>query len=111
MQMLLERRAVQCALVLLIVAVALLVPRSQSAAADSFSLEQIKSYPFPNELTASATGERIAWAFNERGLRNAWGAAGPGFQTRRATESRGPSTSVACVTSGLPKARILKRDD
>ena len=85
MQMLLERRAVYSALVLLIVAVALLVPQSQSAAADSFSLEQIKSYPFPNELTASATGERIAWAFNERGSRNVWVAEGPDFKARRLT--------------------------
>ena len=36
--------------------------------AQSFTMEQIKSYPFPNELTASATGSRIAWAFNERGV-------------------------------------------
>jgi dipeptidyl aminopeptidase/acylaminoacyl peptidase len=85
MQMLLERRAVQCALVLLIVAAALLVPRSQRAATDSFTLEQIKSYPFPNELTASASGERIAWAFNERGSRNVWVAEGPDFKERRLT--------------------------
>ena len=50
-----------------IVSTALLVSRSQKAAAASFTVEQIKSYPFPNELTASATGARIAWAFNERG--------------------------------------------
>jgi len=34
------------------------------AASQSFTLEQIKSYPFPNELTASASGARIAWAFS-----------------------------------------------
>jgi len=85
MQVFVERRLVYPTLVLLIVAVALLVPRSQSAAADSFSLEQIKSYPFPNELTASATGERIAWAFNERGSRNVWVAEGPDFKARRLT--------------------------
>ena len=85
MQVFVERRLVYPTLVLLIVAVALLVPQSQSAAADSFSLEQIKSYPFPNELTASATGERIAWAFNERGSRNVWVAEGPDFKARRLT--------------------------
>ncbi len=51
----------------------------------SFSIEQIKSYPFPNELTAAATGSRIAWAFNERGLRNVWVAEGPDFKARRLT--------------------------
>lgn len=50
-----------------------------------FSLEQIKSYPFPNELTASATGSKIAWAFNERGSRNVWVAEGPDFRARKLT--------------------------
>lgn len=53
--------------------------------ANSFTVEQIKSYPFPNELTAAATGSRIAWAFNERGLRNIWVAEGPEFKARRLT--------------------------
>jgi len=57
----------------------------QHAAADSFTLDQIKSYPFPNELTTSATGSRIAWAFNERGARNVWVAEGPDFKARRLT--------------------------
>ncbi|HZI60459.1 MAG TPA: prolyl oligopeptidase family serine peptidase [Pyrinomonadaceae bacterium] len=53
--------------------------------AQSFTMEQIKSYPFPNELTAAGTGSRIAWAFNERGLRNVWVAEGPDFKARRLT--------------------------
>ena len=51
----------------------------------SFTVDQIKSYPFPNELTAAATGSRIAWALNERGLRNVWVAEGPDFHSRRLT--------------------------
>lgn len=51
----------------------------------SFTLEQIKSYPFPNELTTAATGSRIAWAFNERGARNVWVAEGPDFRARKLT--------------------------
>ena len=50
-----------------------------------FTIEQIKSYPFPNELTAASTGSRIAWALNERGLRNIWVAEGPDFRPRRLT--------------------------
>ncbi|HKS08580.1 MAG TPA: prolyl oligopeptidase family serine peptidase [Pyrinomonadaceae bacterium] len=53
--------------------------------AQSFTIEQIKGYPFPGELTASATGARIAWAFNERGARNIWVAEGPDFKARRLT--------------------------
>ena len=51
----------------------------------SFTVEQIKSYPFPNELTAAASGSRIAWALNERGLRNIWVAESPAFTARRLT--------------------------
>ncbi len=70
----------------------------------SFSVAQIKSYPFPNELTASATGERIAWAFNEKGLRNIWVAEGPEFRARRLTnyelDDAQELTSVAISDDG-----------
>lgn len=59
--------------------------KAESAQPASFTVEQIKSYPFPNQLTASATGSRIAWAFNERGLRNVWVAEGPDFKPRKLT--------------------------
>jgi dipeptidyl aminopeptidase/acylaminoacyl peptidase len=52
---------------------------------NSFTIEQIKSYPFPNELTVAPSGSRIAWALNERGLRNVWVAEGPTFTARRLT--------------------------
>ena len=51
-----------------------------------FTLEAIKSYPFPDQLAAArATGSRIAWAFNEEGLRNIYVAEGPDFKARRLT--------------------------
>ncbi|MSR03082.1 MAG: S9 family peptidase [Gemmatimonadetes bacterium] len=55
------------------------------AAQSGFTLEQIRSYPFPNELAAAATGGRIAWALNERGLRNLYAAEGPTYAARRLT--------------------------
>jgi dipeptidyl aminopeptidase/acylaminoacyl peptidase len=64
-------------------AVALFV--SSSIGAQQFTMEQVKSYPFPNALTASATGGRIAWALNEQGKRNVWVAEGPYFRPRRLT--------------------------
>ena len=57
----------------------------RSSQPSSFSLEQIKGYPFPNELTTSATGSKLAWAFNERGKRNVWVAEGPEFKARQLT--------------------------
>ena len=53
--------------------------------AQPFSLASVKSYPFPTELTSSATGSRIAWAFNEEGKRNIYVAEGPEFIPRKLT--------------------------
>lgn len=50
-----------------------------------FTMEQVKSYPFPTNLTSSATGSRIAWSFNEEGKRNVYVAEGPDFVARRLT--------------------------
>ena len=86
MQLRLDRRSLRPIFVMatVILTTASLFSTAQRAA-QSFTLEQIKSYPFPNELTTSATGSRIAWAFNERGARNVWVAEGPDFKARRLT--------------------------
>ncbi len=53
--------------------------------AQSFTLEQILGYSFPTEMTAAPIGSRIAWVFNEKGVRNIWIAEGPRFQARQLT--------------------------
>ena len=58
---------------------------STSLQAQTFSLDAIRSYPFPNELTASAQGSRIAWAMNEQGKRNVYVTEGPAFTPRKLT--------------------------
>jgi dipeptidyl aminopeptidase/acylaminoacyl peptidase len=66
----------------------LLVSSSISLSAQSstgFTLDQVKSYPFPNELTAARTGGRVAWALNEQGRRNVWVADAPDYAPRRIT--------------------------
>lgn len=50
-----------------------------------FTVEQVKAYPFPNELAAASKANRIAWAVNERGHRNLYVAEGPAFAARRLT--------------------------
>jgi dipeptidyl aminopeptidase/acylaminoacyl peptidase len=76
----------------------------RQTAAQSFTLERVRSYPFPNELAASSSGARIAWAFNERGLRNVWAAEGPEFRARRLTNYAADDgqelTSVAVSADG-----------
>jgi dipeptidyl aminopeptidase/acylaminoacyl peptidase len=39
---------------------------------NSFTLEQVLSSPFPTDLIAAPTGERISWVFNAQGKRNIW---------------------------------------
>lgn len=50
-----------------------------------FTLEQVMSSPFPDELVAARNGERIAWVFNIRGVRNVFVADGPDFKARQVT--------------------------
>ena len=59
--------------------------RRALAAPPSFTLEQVMSSPFPDELVAARNGERIAWMFNSRGVRNLWIADGPEFVARQVT--------------------------
>jgi dipeptidyl aminopeptidase/acylaminoacyl peptidase len=49
------------------------------------SIETLLSAPFPENLTAAKTANRIAWTFNEEGKRNIWVAEGPSFASRRLT--------------------------
>lgn len=90
----------------IIVALALTFPSAAAIAQSQaqFTIEQITSYPFPNELTASASGSRIAWAFNERGQRNVWVAEGPQWQARRLTSYLADDgqelTSIAITADG-----------
>jgi Tol biopolymer transport system component len=65
------------------VAVTLLI--SGSASAQGVTVEQVLSSPFPNELVAAPSGERIAWVFDAQGRRNVWVAEGPQFRSRQLT--------------------------
>jgi len=56
-----------------------------SARAQTFSLEQVMSSPFPSDLTVSKRGDKIAWAFDAEGKRNIWIAEAPAFNARQLT--------------------------
>jgi dipeptidyl aminopeptidase/acylaminoacyl peptidase len=55
------------------------------AQAQSFTLEQVTSSPFPSDLTVSKRGDKIAWAFDAEGKRNIWIAEAPAFAARQVT--------------------------
>src|SRR6266853_4840734 len=63
----------------------LLAMVAASAHAQSFTLDQVMSSPFPSELTVSKRGDRVAWAFDAEGKRNIWIAEAPAFAARQLT--------------------------
>ncbi len=65
----------------------LIVLVSASTRAQSFTLEQVMSSPFPSQLTVSKRGDRIAWAFDAEGKRNIWIAEAPAFNARQLTHN------------------------
>src|SRR5436305_5662270 len=64
--------------------VALVLLAVITAAAAGFTIEQVMSSPFPHDLVAAEKANRIAWVFNQRGVRNVWVADGPDFKNARA---------------------------
>ena len=53
--------------------------------AQSFTMEQVSSFSFPSELVTSKSGNKMAWAMNEKGLRNVYVAQAPDFNPRKIT--------------------------
>lgn len=72
-------------LLLLPLAIALLVVVTGRIDAQSFTLEQVMSSPFPSELTVSKRGDKVAWAFDAEGKRNIWIAEASAFAARQLT--------------------------
>ena len=56
-----------------------------------FTLRQVLSAPFPTALTAAPKGGRVAWVFNDQGVRNVWVAeeSGDGPPARAITHYQG----------------------
>ena len=75
------RRCLLCLPVALILFCTLNLP----VAAQSFSLEQVLSSPFPSDLVSSKRGDKLAWAFDAEGKRNIWIAEAPAFTARQLT--------------------------
>ena len=83
-------------LLLLPLAVALLVVVTGRIDAQSFTLEQVMSSPFPSDLTVSKRGDKVAWAFDAEGKRNIWVAEAPAFNAVERTS--GSSFPVKMMT-------------
>ena len=69
----------------IILAVAATASTTARQPARAFTLDQLMGYPFPENLIAAPAGARIAWTFNERGVRNIYVADAPDFAPRKVT--------------------------
>ena len=70
---------------LLVAGLALSLSFTVITAGAGFTLQQAMSFAFPDNLVAAAHGERVAWVFNIKGVRNIWIADGPQFVARQIT--------------------------
>ena len=91
--------------VLMAIVAATAMASAQSPA--SFTLEQILSYPFPDNLVASPVGSTIAWTFNERGVRNVYAADGPEFRARKVTSYTADDGQELTGLSFSPDGRTI----
>ena len=68
-----------------LVALALSCFIAPAALAQSFTLEQVRGYPYPTDLVAAPAGASAAWVLNEHGVRNIWEAQVPDSTPRQLT--------------------------
>jgi dipeptidyl aminopeptidase/acylaminoacyl peptidase len=57
--------------------------------AESFTIDQVLSAPFPYGLTGASHAPRVAWIFDNKGERNIWVADAPDFVPRQVTHYTG----------------------
>src|SRR5690349_12267513 len=71
---------------LALTALIIFAPAALAAQQGSFTLDQVMSPPFPDELVAApAPSGAVAWVFNARGARNVWVAAPPDYRGKAVT--------------------------
>ncbi|MDQ6885678.1 MAG: prolyl oligopeptidase family serine peptidase [Gemmatimonadota bacterium] len=73
----------------------------------SFTIEQVRSNPFPSELVTAPSGARVAWVFNAKGLRNIWVAEAPDFKARQVTDYRVDDGQELTYLSFSPDGRTV----
>ncbi len=73
--------------------------------AQSFTIEQALSSPFPQELTSAAKGSTVAWVFNLKGAENVWAAAGPAFTPVQVTHYAGDNGQPVASLQLTPDGR------
>ena len=84
-----------------------IAPAAVQGQSPAFTLEQVLSAPFPEELTAAPTGGAIAWVFNAAGARNIWVAAPPDYAGRPITSSTEDDGLEVSELAWTPDAKAI----
>lgn len=70
---------------LFFVAPLVLVASGPASAAEPFTVEQALAFPAVENVVAAKSGSRIAWVFDEQGVRNVWAAEAPQWKAHALT--------------------------
>ena len=74
-----------------------------SAFAQKFTIDQVMSAPYPNQLVAAKKAARVVWVFNDHGASNVWMAEAPDWKGKQVTTYQGDS--------GMPLAALTITPD
>src|SRR5947207_7210141 len=72
-----------------------------------FTLEQVMSAPFPDELVAAPAGGAVAWVFNTHGARNIWVATPPDYTGKAVTPYGEDDGQEVAELGWAPDARTI----
>ncbi len=75
--------------------------------AESFTIEQVLSAPFPYGLTSASHAPRVAWVFDNKGERNIWLADAPDFKPRQVTHYKGDDGQAIAGVRLTPDGKTI----
>ena len=75
--------------------------------AETFTLEQVLSAPFPYGLTSAPQAPRVAWVFDNKGERNIWVADAPDFVPRQVTHYKGDDGQAIASVRLTPDGKTI----
>jgi dipeptidyl aminopeptidase/acylaminoacyl peptidase len=78
-----------------------------SSQKDNYSIDEIMSAPFPNNLVADSRSNGIAWVFNQEGTRNIWYASEPDFRPLQVTGYSGDDGQELSGLCFSPDGKII----
>ena len=71
------------------------------------TLDALLAAPFPSEIAAAPTADRVAWVLNEKGSRNVWMAAAPDFAGKQVTTFAGDDGQDITSLTWSPDGKAL----